>query len=141
MLKILVPVDGSPNALRAVAYAVSLAQNKASLHCDLLHVSQEFGMREHAWRSHAELATIAGEEAQRALASARAALQAAGVPYSEYVVQGEAAPQIIGHATRAGCDGIVMGMRGMGFVVGPISMGSVTSKVLHDANVPVTLVK
>ena len=36
---------------------------------------------------------------------------------------------------------IIMGMRGMGMVLGPVSMGSVTSRVLHDASVPVTLVK
>ncbi|MFS0756146.1 universal stress protein [Noviherbaspirillum sp. 1P10PC] len=141
MLKILVPVDGSDNALRAVAYVISLASNNASLHCELLHVSQPFGVREHAWRSHAELATISGEEAQRALAPARTALQAAAVPCSEQVAQGEAAPQIVAHAVHAGCDGIVMGMRGVGLVIGPVSLGSVSSRVVHASGLPVTLVK
>lgn len=141
MLKILVPVDGSANALRAVAYVISLSNNNAALHCELLYVSQPFGVREHAWRSHAELATISNEEAQRALAPARAALQAAGVPCSEHVAQGEVAPQIVEHAAHAGCDGIVMGMRGVGFSIGPVSLGSVSGRVVHASGLPVTLVK
>ncbi|MDP1900390.1 MAG: universal stress protein [Rubrivivax sp.] len=43
-------------------------------------------------------------------------------------------------ADELGCDGIVMGTRGM-TAIGSVVMGSVATKVVHAANVPVTLVK
>ena len=141
MLKILVPVDGSANALRAVAHLISLAQNNAALHCELLYVAEPFGIREHAWRSHAELAAMSEEQAQQALTSARQALQAAGVPCSAHIAHGEVAQQIVAHAANAGCDGIAMGMRGVGLVLGPVSLGSVSAHVVHASHLPVTLVK
>lgn len=141
MLKILIPVDGSANALRAVSYVALLARNNASVHCELLHVSQAFGIHEHAWRSHAELSAISSEEARQALAPAREALDAAAVPCAIHTAEGDVAQQIAGQATRLGCDAIVMGMRGMGMVLGPLALGSVSAKVLNASGLPVTLVK
>ena len=141
MLKVLIPVDGSENALRAVAHAVTLAMNGTALSCELLHVHQPFGVREHAYRTHDALEKMAGEETRRALAPAQDMLAAAGVAHTVTSREGEVADAIVAHARQSTCDLIIMGMRGMGMVLGPISMGSVTSRVLHEANVPVTLVK
>ena len=44
------------------------------------------------------------------------------------------------HADQLGCDGIVMGSHGMGGVLG-VLLGSTAQRVVHLANVPVTLVK
>lgn len=141
MLKVLIPVDGSDNALRAVAHAVTLAKNNTVLCCDLLHVHLPFGLREHAYRSHQALEKMAGDEAQQALQPAQAVLAAAGIAHTTVIREGDVADAIAEHARQSQCDLIVMGMRGMGMVLGPISMGSVTSRVLHDAGAPVTLVK
>jgi nucleotide-binding universal stress UspA family protein len=43
-------------------------------------------------------------------------------------------------ADELGCDHIIMGTRGLG-AISSIVLGSVTRKVLHLANVPVTCVK
>lgn len=141
MLKALIPVDGSENALRAVAHAVTLSTNGTALSCELLHVHQPFGVREHAYRTHDALEKMAGEEMQRALAPAQDMLAAAGVAHTVTSREGEVADAIVAHARQSKCDLIIMGMRGMGMVLGPISMGSVSSRVLHQANAPVTLVK
>ena len=141
MLKILIPVDGSDNALRAVAHAVALAKNNTALSCELLHVHLPFGVRKHAYRSHQALEKIAGDEARQALQPAQAVLAAAGIAHTTVIREGDVADAIVLHARQSQSDLIVMGMRGMGMVLGPISMGSVTSRVLHDAGAPVTLVK
>jgi len=141
MFKILVPVDGSANALRALDYLVALARNHAALRCELLHVRQPFGVREHGYRTNEQLAAMDSGAAQQALQPAQAALDAAGMPYASASLEGDAGHTIVTHAIEAGCDSIVMGMRGMGLVLGPISIGSVTAKVLHMAPMPVTLVK
>jgi nucleotide-binding universal stress UspA family protein len=141
MLKILVPVDGSPNALRAIDYLVTLAKSNAALRCELLYVRQPFGVREHGYRTHEQLAAMDSGAAQQALQPAQAMLDAAGIPYAAVALEGDTGHTIVHHAMEAGCDGIVMGMRGMGFVLGPLSTGSVTAKVLHMAAMPVTLVK
>ncbi len=141
MLKILIPVDGSENAMRAVAHAITLARNNASLTCELLHVHQPFGVREHAYRSHEALEGIAGSEAQQALQPAQAALAAAGIAHAAASREGDTAGAIVAHARETRCDLIVMGLRGRGLVLGPVSLGSVSSRVLHDAGLPVTLVK
>lgn len=141
MLRILLPVDGSDNALRAAKHVVMLATNHMQLTCDLLYVGQPFGFRVHAYRPSEQVAKMEGDEAHSALLGTQSMLGAAGISYSVTRLEGDIALQIVAHAKQARCDLIIMGMRGMGLVVGPVSMGSVTSKVLHTADVPVTLVK
>lgn len=141
MLKILIPVDGSENALRAVEHAVMLAKNNAVLTCDLLYVGKPFGARIHAYRSHEQVTKMEQDEAAEVLLPAQKMLDAAGISYNAERQEGDIALRIVEQARQAHCNFIVMGMRGMGLVVGPVSMGSVTSKVLHSANVPVMLVR
>jgi nucleotide-binding universal stress UspA family protein len=141
MLKVLIPVDGSDNAMRAVAHAVTLVRNNAALSCELLHVHQPFGVREHAYRTHEALEKMASDQAQQALQPAQALLAAAGIAHTVASREGDTADTIAQHARQMQCDMIIMGMRGRGMVLGPVSLGSVSSRVLHDVGLPVTLVK
>lgn len=141
MLKILLPIDGSENALRAVRHAVTLAANKAEIECQLLNVQTPMPGRIHGYKSREEIADMERAEAEQVLRPAQEILDAAGISYSATYLEGEVAQAITDYATNTRCDVIVMGMRGMGIVVGPLVMGSVTSKVVHAARVPVTLVK
>ena len=59
---------------------------------------------------------------------------------AEHVLVGDVAPTIVEHANRTGCDMICMGTRGMTAMSGLV-MGSVATRVLHLARVPVLLVK
>jgi nucleotide-binding universal stress UspA family protein len=74
------------------------------------------------------------------LAAAEKVLEEAAIPYTTEVLTGHVAEVIGRRADEIGCDNIVMGTRGM-TAISNLLMGSVATKVLHFANVPVTLVK
>ena len=64
----------------------------------------------------------------------------AGVTFTSQVLIGDIPKSIASCAETLGCDGIVMGTRGMG-VIGSLFAGSVATKVIHLTKLPVTLVK
>jgi len=141
MRKILVPVDGSSNADRAVQHVISLARTNPAREIVLLNVQAPVD----AWEARSFLKTSEIEALQEsrggdALASARALLDAAQVRYTPLVLLGPVPETIARAALEQGCDGIVMGTRGLGAVAG-VLLGSVTSRLIHLADVPVTLVK
>ena len=138
MLRILVPVDGSDNSLRAVRFLIqkaSLFRDPANIH--LLNVQHPFpgtlrGVHREAQKEH-------HDEGLRMLVDARKLLDDAGVPYEHHIVVGEA-PQVIAQfVTDHGIQQVVMGTRGLGTVAGML-LGSVTTKLMHLVHVPVLLV-
>jgi nucleotide-binding universal stress UspA family protein len=48
--------------------------------------------------------------------------------------------ELVKYAEEKGCDGIIMGTRGLG-PIGNLVMGSVATKVIHLTTLPVTLIK
>jgi nucleotide-binding universal stress UspA family protein len=64
----------------------------------------------------------------------------ARVTFSSQVLIGDIPQSIVSCAETLGCDGIVMGTRGMGSILNLIA-GSVATKVIHLTKLPVTLVK
>jgi len=140
-MKILVAVDGSEMALRAVRKAASLAKAMAApptlvlLHADtplMRRVAAQLGV-EATRRYHAG-------NSELALKPARAALKRAGVAFAEKPVIGDAAPAILKTAKSGKFDLVVMGTHGRG-VLGSALMGSVASKVLSHGDVPLLLVR
>jgi nucleotide-binding universal stress UspA family protein len=127
----LIAVDGSDNALRAVAHAAAQAglMNACALH--LIHV-QPWLAKEAA---EAELA----HRALGATARARATLDAACLPWRLHVVLGDAAERITDKAVELQVSTIVMGSRGLNAVEG-VLFGSVASKVMHHSVIPVLVV-
>jgi len=67
-------------------------------------------------------------------------LDAAGIPCEGHLESGDPAQVIADIAARERVNGIVMGTRGMG-PIKSLVLGSVATKVVHLADVPVTLVK
>ena len=138
MLRILVPVDGSENALRAVHFLIrKAALFRSPLEIHLLNVRHPFpgtvrGVYAEAQKEH-------HDEGLRLLAQARKALDDAGVPYQFHIIVGDAPRVIAQFVTDHGIDQVVMGTRGLGTVAG-LLLGSVTTKVLHLTPVPVLLV-
>ncbi|MDH5264633.1 MAG: universal stress protein [Betaproteobacteria bacterium] len=140
MRKLLVPVDGSPVANRAVAYAIGLARCVADTRIVLLNVQQNV---EH-WHKRGLLDEESmkelrqqGEQESR---EARAALDAAGALYDFHIAFGHPAEVIVRMAREERCEGVVMGTRGLGDVE-TLILGSTAYKVIQLAQVPVTLVK
>lgn len=132
---ILLPVDGSDNSGRAVRLVIRLHAKLAPLHVHLLHVQVPLVpiLDESASRDSPDVA------AEEAMASAKALLDAASVPYTSEIVRGYVGAMIVAYAREHGCDGIVMGTRGMGST--EHLLGSIARQVVQLAEVPVTLVK
>lgn len=139
MSKVLVPVDGSENSLRAVRYAVAMAKEKPGTQFHLLHVvdPSEF-IDDNYWKPNAiERLT---QDGQSKLNAAKKLFDDAGIPCEAELVVGSARNVIADHARSKGCDSIIMGTRGMS-PMAAMFIGSVAQRVLHTADVPVTLIK
>ena len=70
----------------------------------------------------------------------RTELAAAGIRYNAAVLVGPIAETIVAHAKKARCDLIFIGTHGR-TAAGNMLLGSVATKVLHIATVPVLLVR
>ncbi len=143
MLKWLVPVDGSESAVRAVGRMINmLAWFRDGVEIHLLNVQHPmpYGNRVSSVLGQDKVAQYHHDEGIAALQPARNKLDTAGVKYVFHIGVGDAAETIVRYAKDQGCDQIVMGTRGLGSVSNLI-LGSVATKVLHLAEVPVLLVK
>ena len=87
-----------------------------------------------------DIAAIMREANQRVLADAVDQVKAAGIPQAGHLLDGKIADTIAQFADRQNMDEIIMGTRGLG-LLGAMVLGSVSSRVLHLAHVPVTFVK
>lgn len=141
MLKALIPFDGSENALRAIDHLIGLVQEHEPMKVHLLHVREPVDSWEMRRMLKAdEISALQVAEGEDVLQAARQRLDAAGIPYTAEVLIGEIGPTIARRAEEIGCAKIIMGSRGASAITG-LLLGSVTTKVLHFAHVPVTIVK
>jgi nucleotide-binding universal stress UspA family protein len=142
MTKLLVPFDGSDAAMRALRHAVFIVKTHeaGTIHVVNAHDEPDMYGEIAAMVPREKMAEIQRQASEARLAVAEKVLQAAGVAHSKEVLVGPAAQVIAQRADELGCDGIVMGTRGMS-ALGGLVMGSVANKVVHAAKVPVTLVK
>jgi nucleotide-binding universal stress UspA family protein len=79
------------------------------------------------------------EEGERALAPSRQLLDTAHLEYTPHILVGDIAPALVEHAEKSGSQMIYMGTRGR-TAISNLVLGSVPTKVLHLARVPVVLV-
>ena len=136
--KVLVLVDGSDCALRAVEYMARANDSyKKAPEIQLLNVQRPFPGTVGA---HAEAEKLHEEEGQKALAAARKVLDDAKVSYSHHVGVGDPVDVVENFVRDHGVYSIVMGCHGAGAAAN-LLMGSFASKVLSIVNVPVVLVK
>lgn len=141
MRKILIPVDGSAHADRAVAQVLERARGGEAVDIHLLNVQIPIDSG-HArmFVSQDDLEAYHRAEGEAALAKARGLLDAAGVPYAHHIAVGHVADTIVRYARDKGFDEIVMGSHGRGGLL-DLLLGSVARDVLKHAGLPVTLVK
>lgn len=140
MRTLLVPFDGSESAMRALQYAMTMVDEGFATELEVLHVGDPMPIGTHGVMTHEEIQHREAEEARRVLHPARKVLEEAKLTYQVRSRVGSAANEIARHAKDCKCDGIVMGTRGMGPFVSAM-MGSVATRVVNLADVPVTLVK
>lgn len=141
MFKLLLPMDGSPAALRAAGFAAALVPQVRDLEVHLLNVQEPVDAWEvRRFLSEEQIAAMQKQRGEEAVAEAQAILRVAGVATVIHLEVGEVAPTIARMAGALGCRQVVMGTHGHG-AMGGLLMGSVSTKVLHLIQVPVTLVK
>jgi len=141
-MRILVPVDGSDSALRAVRYAISLREKlRERVEYDLLNVQRRIASGNvRLFVSQEEINRFYQEEGANALHAAREAIESSGAPCAVHVAVGDEPECIARYASEHGSDLVVMGTRGMGTIANML-LGSVSARVTHLSPVPVVLVK
>jgi len=141
-MKILLPVDGSPCSLRAVDQLithVACLREVPEIHLLHVHLPIPIG-RVQAHVGKETLHAYYLEESQEHLLAAQHKLDAAGRFHTTHIHVGQPADVIAKMASELGCDLIVMGTHGRS-PLGGLVMGSVATRVLHQAICPVLLVK
>lgn len=143
MLKFLVPVDGSDHSGRTIGYLLKNLdwyKNGAEIHLLNVQHPMPYGSRVSSVIGHDKINEYHHDEGMAALKTAMQKLDAAKIKYHYHIGVGDEAEIIVKYAEEKGCDQIVMGTRGMGSVSN-LLLGSVATKVIHLAKVPVVLVK
>ena len=139
LVKVLIPVDGSVNALRAVRHVAGQFTAGAPLEVHLLTVTVPLPQNIARFFSQAALGEFHQEEAGKALGGARMILDQAGVPYAYHVELGAKAETINAMAGRLGADHIVIGTARKNSLTRLIQ-DSVISKLLRITKVPVEVI-
>jgi nucleotide-binding universal stress UspA family protein len=140
-MMLLVPVDGSAASDHAVHHALWLADGRADATIVLLNVQnrETLGLSDIHAEDEDERQAAAAQSA-RTLHKAIAACQAAGIPFTAHREFGPICDVIVRTARDIHADQIVMGTRGRGRLRSLV-LGSVATGVVHQARIPVTLVK
>jgi nucleotide-binding universal stress UspA family protein len=139
MLNILIAVDGSENALEAVRHGAKLCSANAQIRLHLLNVQPRLPLAVSKFISHDVIHNFHQEEGQKCLKTARDLLDQEKVPYESHVSVGDVAESIVSYAKDKNCDQILMGTRGLSSLPS-LLLGSIATRVLHLAEVPVTLI-
>ncbi len=138
-MKILVPVDGSAASLRALAYVVSHA-SMFTPDISLMHVHLPLPSgKATSWVGKDAVQAYYDEESDAALKPAIDQLAKSGVKAEVIKRVGDPGAEIASMAA-SGFDLIVMGNKGR-TALGNMFMGSVATRTVAEASVPVLLVK
>jgi nucleotide-binding universal stress UspA family protein len=142
MHKLLVPVDSSDNAMRALEHAIRLAKENGPMELVIVYAHEppiiygEIAI----YLPEEKAKKIQRQHGEDILRPAIEKVKASGVTFTSHILIGDVAKSIVSCGENLDCDGIVMGTRGMS-AVGNLVLGSVATKVVHLTKLPVTLVK
>ena len=151
---IMVPYDGSPSAQAALAEAVRFAKDDPGLTLRIVHIIdteqlaidklEAEGRDEQivppSGTLQATFAAVTAEAEERLRRRIDPVLKGLmNKVHVELLQETSPGDQIVTYAVDNGCDLIVMGSRGLGALRG--MLGSVSSFVLRNADVPVLIVK
>ncbi|NYZ64114.1 universal stress protein [Luteimonas deserti] len=140
-MKILVTVDGSDISLRALKYALGLGKLLAKPPIiTMLHVDPAPfpGVERRIGRQ--AVAEYHAANHEHALSAARAAVKRSKIAVQELSEVGDVAETILAVARKRKVDLLVMGSHGRSAVKG-ILLGSVSTKVIAQTDIPVTIIR
>jgi nucleotide-binding universal stress UspA family protein len=142
MLKVLLPVDGSEASARATAALIKMLpwyKEQPAIELLAVHLPLPRLPNMKVVVSEEAIERYYAEETDAMVAASRKTLDAAGVTYTVQKLVGPVAESIVDHAKLIGADMIFMGTRGM-TALSNMVLGSVATRVLHLAHVPVVLI-
>ena len=140
MLKVLVPVDDSEKALKAVQHAAHMFKERRVSQVVLLNVQAPVeGGRACAYHSWSDLRKLEEKDGEDILLPARQILDSAGVTYVTQVKLGEVMPTISEAVAANDCNAIVMGAAGR-TAIGELISTRQASKLVRNCHVPVIVV-
>jgi nucleotide-binding universal stress UspA family protein len=138
-VRLLVPFDASPAALRAVELVAGYAGEPRLLSASVLNVqTRPVSLWPGAGLDPGAIEAALMAAGRKLLEPALSRFAAAGISAAAEVRLGQPAEGILHEA--AGCDAVVMGTRGTGALHG-FALGSVALRVAHGRGAPVILVK
>ena len=136
--QILVAVDGSDHASRAVTHAVELAtQYGATLHA--LYVIETRTAYDNAIINPEERREALHSEGERELGAVREQAEGAGLTVETRIEEGVPPKKILAYIDEHGIDMVCMGERGQSDFK-TVLLGSATETVVHESDVPVVVV-
>jgi nucleotide-binding universal stress UspA family protein len=139
-LRVLLAMDGSAPALRALERLVAWRGWLGELEVHLAHVQRPLTMLEHILPPHDDvLGQWSTQEGREATQAARELLRAAAIEQHLHLTVGEPALELRTLAAQTSCDLVAMGTRGLGAAHHAL-IGSVALKTAAASGVPVMLV-
>lgn len=141
--RVLLAVDGSVGSEQAVRQLMALRQDLRSpgeLELHLINVQRPVSGDVSNFVPSDSLEDYHRENSEKELASARALLAEAGLPFTEHQLVGVPGTTIARVAQEKDCDLIILGSRGLG-QHSSVLLGSVVQSTLEHAAVPVMVVK
>ena len=138
--RVLVAVDPSDNAARAVDYVVELRKQHPQLAVEVVNVQRDVSGDVSRFIPKETLKGYHQERGEEATKRAKATLDAAGIPYEVKLLTGKPWEVIANQAVASRCDHVVMGTRGLGSYTGAL-LGSIAAGVAGHSPVPVIIVK
>lgn len=139
MLKVLVPVDGSPNALLAVRHVIDAFAKKRDFEVHVLNVQPPFSRHIARFASKVNRNSYHREQAEKVLGPIRDLLDSYSIPHAVHIRLGPKAETIAEEARRLHCDRIVLGTARKNSITRMVE-ASVTNRVLDLTTVPVSVV-
>ena len=138
--RVLLAVDASDGAARAVEYVIGLRKQHPEVAVELVNVQMDVPGDVSRFIAKDQLQAYHQERGEEATQRAKAMLDGAGVSYAVSFLTGRPWEAIGNHAVTRRCDHIIMGTRGLGAYTGAL-VGSVAQGVAGHSTVPVIIVK
>ena len=146
MKTVLLPYDGSDTAKRALQYLIDLSKDYSGFSVHVLNVQfdpQIYGRSYTAFIGDAlkQLREDTQKYAIDMAEQAAAKLREAGINTTAHASVDTDIAFAVGELIKSQkCDSIVMGTRGMSGL-GNLFLGSVATRIIHQVDIPVTLIK
>ena len=139
MTRVLIPVGGTRNDTFALQHVVKRFMNNSAMEVHLVNVQRPFSAYVAQFSSRRNRLDYHREQAEKALAPAKAMLDKFSIPYAVHMEIGDKAALITETARRLGCDEIVMATARKNSLTRLVE-ASVTDRVLALTPVPVEVI-